>query len=103
MQLNTGRHFSKGYAFIHHEFNWNENNGFGYYFYSVVVFKNFISNISAVKKLFEIHVLCCARGNFIEGGLNFKDRLVNPNEDLSVKCECRGLIINGKFRELYSN
>ncbi|XP_023310586.1 adenylate cyclase type 10-like [Anoplophora glabripennis] len=48
----------------------------------------------AVQKLFEIQVLCCARGNFLEGGLSFKDRLIDPNEDLSVKCDCIGLIID---------
>lgn len=50
----------------------------------------------AVQKLFEIHVLSCARGNFIEGGLSFKERLINPNEDMSVKCDCRGLVVDGK-------
>lgn len=48
-----------------------------------------------MKKLFEIRVLSCARGNFIEGGLIFKERLKNPNEETEVTCECRGLIIDG--------
>lgn len=51
----------------------------------------------AVKKLFEIRVLSCARGNFIEGGLIFKERLKNPNEQTEVTCECRGLLIDGNF------
>lgn len=50
---------------------------------------------SAVQKLFEIQVLSCARGNFLDGGLNFKDRLVDPNDDLTVKCDCTGLVIDG--------
>nr|CAI5849851.1 unnamed protein product [Callosobruchus analis] len=54
----------------------------------------------AVQKLFEIHVLSCARGNFIEGGLTFKERLVNPNEDMAVKCECKGLIIDDSCVDL---
>ncbi|CAG9856250.1 unnamed protein product [Phyllotreta striolata] len=54
----------------------------------------------AVKKLFEIHVLSCAKGNFIEGGLDFHERLNNPNENLSVKCECRGLIIDDSCQDL---
>lgn len=51
--------------------------------------------VAAVKKLFEIHVLSCAKGNFIEGGLNFRDRLINPNEDIVVKCDCKGILIDG--------
>ncbi|KAJ8924439.1 hypothetical protein NQ315_007236 [Exocentrus adspersus] len=54
----------------------------------------------AVKKLFEIQVLSCARGNFLEGGLNFKDRLVDPNDDLTVKCDCIGLIIEDSCIDL---
>ncbi|VEN62831.1 unnamed protein product, partial [Callosobruchus maculatus] len=54
----------------------------------------------AVQKLFEIHVLSCARGNFIEGGLTFKERLINPNEDMAVKCECKGLIIDDSCVDL---
>ncbi|XP_050306071.1 adenylate cyclase type 10-like isoform X2 [Anthonomus grandis grandis] len=54
----------------------------------------------AVKKLFEIHVLCCARGNFIEGGLVFKERLKNPNEETEVTCECKGLIIDEACQDL---
>nr|XP_023016522.1 adenylate cyclase type 10-like [Leptinotarsa decemlineata] len=54
----------------------------------------------AVQKLFEINVLSCAKGNFIEGGLSFKERLVNPNEDMSVKCDCKGLIIDETCTDL---
>ncbi|CAG9821448.1 unnamed protein product, partial [Phaedon cochleariae] len=54
----------------------------------------------AVQKLFEIHVLSCAKGNFIEGGLSFKERLINPNEDMSVKCDCKGLIIDESCTDL---
>nr|CAH7718092.1 unnamed protein product [Callosobruchus chinensis] len=54
----------------------------------------------AVQKLFEIHVLSCARGNFIEGGLTFKERLINPNEDMAVKCECKGLVIDDSCVDL---
>ncbi|CAH1970769.1 unnamed protein product [Acanthoscelides obtectus] len=54
----------------------------------------------AVQKLFEIHVLSCARGNFIEGGLTFKERLINPNEDMSVKCECKGLVVDDSCMDL---
>ncbi|XP_060536145.1 adenylate cyclase type 10-like [Cylas formicarius] len=54
----------------------------------------------AVKKLFEIRVLSCARGNFIEGGLIFKERLKNPNEETQVICECKGLIIDDDCLDL---
>ncbi|CAH1106140.1 unnamed protein product [Psylliodes chrysocephalus] len=54
----------------------------------------------AVKKLFEIHVLSCAKGNFIEGGLNFRDRLINPNEDIVVKCDCKGILIDDSCKDL---
>ncbi|XP_076268027.1 adenylate cyclase type 10-like [Rhynchophorus ferrugineus] len=54
----------------------------------------------AVKKLFEIHVLSCARGNFVEGGLIFKERLKNPNEETEVTCQCRGLIIDENCQDL---
>ncbi|KAL1513756.1 hypothetical protein ABEB36_003124 [Hypothenemus hampei] len=54
----------------------------------------------AVKKLFEIHVLSCARGNFIDGGLIFKERLKNPNEQTEVACECKGLIIDELCQDL---
>ncbi|KAH1007105.1 hypothetical protein HUJ04_004381 [Dendroctonus ponderosae] len=54
----------------------------------------------AVKKLFEIHVISCARGNFIEGGLIFKERLKNPNEETEVTCECKGLIIDENCQDL---
>lgn len=47
----------------------------------------------AVQKLFEIRVLGCAKGDFTQGdtGMVFRQRLVNPNLDTGVKCECRGL------------
>ncbi|KAG5893844.1 hypothetical protein JTB14_002570 [Gonioctena quinquepunctata] len=54
----------------------------------------------AVQKLFEIHVLSCAKGNFIEGGLSFKERLINPNEDMSVRCDCKGLIVDETCTDL---
>lgn len=56
-----------------------------------------------MKKLFEIHVISCARGNFIEGGLTFKERLKNPNEETEVTCECKGLIIDGTYSIIYFN
>lgn len=58
-----------------------------------------ICGFTAVQKLFEIQVLSCARGNFLDGGLTFKDRLSDPNEDLSVKCDCIGLLIDGWYDE----
>ncbi|CAH1124472.1 unnamed protein product [Ceutorhynchus assimilis] len=54
----------------------------------------------AVKKLFEIHVLSCARGNFLEGGLVFTERFKNPNENTEVACECQGLIIDEICQDL---
>ncbi|XP_018579406.1 adenylate cyclase type 10-like [Anoplophora glabripennis] len=54
----------------------------------------------AVQKLFEIQVLSCAKGNFVEGGLNFKERLIDPNEDLTVKCDCTGLVIEDSCIDL---
>ncbi|CAG9833176.1 unnamed protein product [Diabrotica balteata] len=54
----------------------------------------------AVKKLFEIHVLSCAKGDFIEGGLDFKERLKDPNADMEVQCDCKGLIIDEACRDL---
>ncbi|XP_030764009.1 adenylate cyclase type 10-like isoform X2 [Sitophilus oryzae] len=54
----------------------------------------------AVQKLFEIHVLSCARGNFVEGGLVFKERLKNPNEETEVTCQCKGLVIDENCQDL---
>ncbi|XP_057665067.1 uncharacterized protein LOC130899276 [Diorhabda carinulata] len=54
----------------------------------------------AVQKLFEIHVLSCAKGDFIEGGLDFEKRLENPNKDMEVSCECKGLLIDESCRNL---
>lgn len=50
----------------------------------------------AVQKLFENRVLGCAKGDFTQGdiGMVFRQRLVNPNLDMGVKCECRGLKIH---------
>lgn len=47
----------------------------------------------AIQKLFEIRVLGCAKGDFTQGGIGmvFRQRLINPNLDTEVKCECRGL------------
>lgn len=49
----------------------------------------------AIQKLFEIHVLGCAKGDFTQGdiGMVFRQRLVNPSLDVGIKCECRGLKI----------
>uniref|UniRef100_A0A6P7FT00 Adenylate cyclase type 10-like n=1 Tax=Diabrotica virgifera virgifera TaxID=50390 RepID=A0A6P7FT00_DIAVI len=54
----------------------------------------------AVMKLFEIQVLSCAKGDFIEGGLNFEERLKDPNADMDVQCGCKGLIIDEACRDL---
>lgn len=47
----------------------------------------------AIQKLFEIRVLGCAKGDFTQGdiGIVFRQRLLNPNLDTGIKCECRGL------------
>ncbi|RZC42671.1 adenylate cyclase type 10-like [Asbolus verrucosus] len=56
----------------------------------------------AVQKLFEIRVLSCAKGDFLEGTAHlFKERLVNPVEDSRLKCECRGIKIHGDFFSVF--
>lgn len=56
----------------------------------------------AIQKLFEIHVLGCARGDFTQGdiGMVFKQRLVDPSLDVGIKCECRGLKIPDSCMDL---
>ncbi|KAK9746114.1 Adenylate and Guanylate cyclase catalytic domain [Popillia japonica] len=50
----------------------------------------------AVQKLFEIRVLSCARGDFTQGDacVSFDMRLVNPNKDTAIKCDCKGIRIH---------
>lgn len=59
----------------------------------------------AIQKLFERKVLNCAQGDFTQGDtcMVFSKRLVNPNQDISVKCECKGLKIYGKSIVLFFN
>lgn len=56
----------------------------------------------AIQKLFEIRVLGCAKGDFTQGdiGMVFRQRLVNPNLDTGIKCECRGLKIHESCTDL---
>lgn len=46
-----------------------------------------------VKSLFEKRVLCCAKGDFSEGGnyLLIRDKMVDPSKDLKIKCYCVGI------------
>lgn len=55
-------------------------------------------NLSAIQKLFEIKVLSCARGDFTQGDacVSFDMRLVNPNKDTAIKCDCKGIRVHGK-------
>ncbi|KAJ3648253.1 hypothetical protein Zmor_020070 [Zophobas morio] len=49
----------------------------------------------AVQKLFEIRVLTCAKGDFLEGtGTLFKEKLIHPNEEAGLQCRCRGVKID---------
>lgn len=69
-------------------FNWN------------CKFSNVFSK--AVQKLFEIRVLGCAKGDFTQGDMImvFTQRLINPNHDNSIQCECRGIKISESCMDL---
>ncbi|XP_044265856.1 adenylate cyclase type 10-like isoform X2 [Tribolium madens] len=55
----------------------------------------------AVQKLFEIRVLSCAKGDFVEGGTKvFKEKLLNPDDDMRLKCDCRGVKIDDECTDL---
>ncbi|XP_068895089.1 adenylate cyclase type 10-like isoform X2 [Tenebrio molitor] len=55
----------------------------------------------AVQKLFEIRVLTCAKGDFLEGGTSvFRERLLNPNDESGLKCQCRGIKIDETCADL---
>lgn len=56
----------------------------------------------AVQKLFEIRVLGCAKGDFSQGDMTmvFSQRLVNPNQDRSIQCECRGIAVHETCKDL---
>lgn len=60
--------------------------------------------LTAVEKLFEIRVLSCARGDFQEEGMTivFRERLTNPDHDISIKCGCLGIDIEGMFTYIFS-
>ncbi|KAL3270907.1 hypothetical protein HHI36_021415 [Cryptolaemus montrouzieri] len=64
--------------------------------------KTFREVALAVKSLFEKKVICCARGDFTDGGnyTLFRDRMVDPSEDSIVKCSCLGLYISQDVRDL---
>ncbi|KAK4883887.1 hypothetical protein RN001_000158 [Aquatica leii] len=56
----------------------------------------------AVKKLYELRVLSCARGDFTQGDscMIFSQHYVNPNQELLVKCYCKGLKIHDTCLDL---
>ncbi|KYB27283.1 Adenylate cyclase type 10-like Protein [Tribolium castaneum] len=55
----------------------------------------------AVQKLFEIRVLSCAKGDFMEGGTKiFKEKLLDPDDEMRLKCDCRGIKIEEECKDL---
>lgn len=48
--------------------------------------------------MFELRVLGCAKGDFLEGLKVYKERLTDP-DDQSLICKCRGIIPDGKLED----
>ncbi|KAK9876037.1 hypothetical protein WA026_011150 [Henosepilachna vigintioctopunctata] len=55
-----------------------------------------------VQTLFEKRVLCCAKGDFSEGGnyLLIRERMIDPRKDMTIKCSCVGIYICDDVRDL---
>ncbi|XP_044763888.1 adenylate cyclase type 10-like isoform X2 [Coccinella septempunctata] len=55
-----------------------------------------------VKILFEKRVLCCAKGDFSEGGnyLLIRDKMLDPSKDHKIKCYCVGIYICDDVKDL---
>ncbi|XP_044263925.1 adenylate cyclase type 10-like isoform X1 [Tribolium madens] len=54
----------------------------------------------AIQRLFEIKVLTCAKGDFLEESGVFKERLVDPTDETILKCRCRGIKIDETCSDL---
>ncbi|KAL3270905.1 hypothetical protein HHI36_021414 [Cryptolaemus montrouzieri] len=55
-----------------------------------------------VKSLFEKKVICCAKGDFSEGGnyLLIRDKMLDPTKNPQIECNCVGIYISDELKDL---